>query len=434
MNRSSALANYKETTTKVLVECCRLLLGVVFIFSGFVKAVDPVGFAIKIEDYLVAFGLESLNSLSMVAAMNLIAIEFMLGVCVLLGAYRRYSSLLVLAFMTFMTPLTLYLALFDPVSDCGCFGDAVILTNWETFWKNVVLLAAAIFLFIHNQRIFSFYTYKVYWFIALFSFLFCTSFEWQNYRHLPILDFRPYKIGANIPEAMSIPEGAPMDEYLYSFIYEKNGKQEVFGLENIPAEGSGWTFIESQTTLIKEGYVPAIASFNLYTPDDRDVTDEILEEGKDVFLLISPDLSEANDEFIDEINGVYDYSLEEGLDFYGVTGSSEEGINRWIDYTGAEYPFLQADDVLLKTIIRSNPGLVLLRGGTVWAKWHFRDIPEVEDVKKVMDDYRSRGQAVVKEDRSLMTNLLTFAVPLLLVWVYDYFRNRRKKGTAKAES
>ncbi|MDF9831137.1 BT_3928 family protein [Parabacteroides sp. PF5-6] len=419
---------YRETIIKGLAECCRVLIGAVFVFSGFVKAVDPVGFALKIGDYLIAFGLDRFQSLSQVFGFNLIAIEFMLGVCVLLGVYRRYASFLALAMMAFMTPLTLYLALFDPVSDCGCFGDAVILSNWETFGKNVVLLAAAIFLFIHNQRIYQFFTYKVYWFVALFAFFFCSFFTLQNYRHLPVMDFRPYKVGTNIPEAMAIPEGAPEDEYLYSFIYEKDGAQQTFGLDNLPAEGSGWTFVESQTTLIKQGYVPLIAAFNLYNPDDQDVTQEILQADKDVFLLVSPNLGAANDEYIDQINGVFDYAQEHALAFYGVTGSPEEEINRWIDYTGAEYPFLQADDVLLKTMIRANPGLILLRGGTVWAKWHFRDIPEMEEVKAVMDDYRGRDQAVKKEDTWMITNLLTFAVPLLFVWGYDYLRNRRRKA------
>lgn len=416
----------KDTAIKALTECCRLLIGAVFVFSGFVKAVDPVGFSIKIGDYLIAFGLDRFQPVSLVLGFNLIAIEFMLGVCVLLGAYRRYASFFVLAFMVFMTPLTLYLALFDPVSDCGCFGDALILTNWETFGKNVVLLVAAVCLFINNQRISSFYTYKVYWFVALFSFAACGLFSWWNYRHLPVLDFRPYKTGNNIPEAMSIPEGAPENEYAYSFIYEKDGEQTVFDLDNLPSEESGWTFVESQTTLIKEGYVPTIAAFNLYA-GDRDVTDEILREEEDIFLLISPDLTTANDEYIDHINGVFDYAQEAGIRFFGVTVSTEEEINRWIDYTGAEYSFLEADDVLLKTMIRSNPGLILLKGGTVWAKWHFRDIPEMEEVKAVMDDYRQREHAIAKDDSWVATNLLTFSVPLLLVWGYDYLRNRRRR-------
>lgn len=418
---------YKERIIKIITECCRLLLGVVFIYSGFVKAVDPVGFAIKIGEYLAAFGLEKLDGLSLLVAFNMIGLEFMLGVCMLLGAYRKYASLLTLLFMSFMTPLTLYLAIFDPVADCGCFGDAWILTNWETFGKNVVLLAAAIFAFIHNQKIYSLYTFKVYWFIALWSFTACLLFSVQNYRHLPVMDFRPYKVGANIPELMSIPEGAPEDEYNYSFVYEKEGKKQEFSLEELPEEGSGWTFVESKNRLVKEGYLPPVAAFNLYNEQDVDLADRILADEKGVFLLISPKLEKANDDYIDEINSVYDYALDNGLSFYGVTGSAAEAVMRWKDYMGADYSFLHADDVLLKTIIRSNPGLVLLKGGTVLGKWHYRDIPEEEDVKEVMDPYFTSGEVVLKEDRGLTPNVLTFAVPLLLVWGYDYLRNRRRR-------
>jgi len=417
---------HKELLLKIVTELCRLLLGAVFIFSGFVKAVDPVGFSIKITDYFIAFGLEKLQSLSLVLSFNLCAIEFMLGVCVLLGVYRKYSSLLTLLFMAFMTPLTLYLAIFDPVSDCGCFGDAIILTNWETFLKNVVLLAAAILLFINNQRVFSLYTYKVYWFVALYAFFSCSWFSYQNYRHLPLLDFRPYKLGANIRELMSIPEGAPQDEYKYSFIYEKDGVKKEFSLENIPSEDSGWSFVDSKTELLKEGYKPPITAFNLYNERDEDVTDVILDDPKGVFLLILPKIENANDEYVDEINSVYDYALENNISFYGVTGSATDAVTRWGDYTGAEYPFLLADDVLLKTIIRSNPGLVLLKGGTVLGKWSYRDMPEEEDVKKVMDPYLYKDKVMNKEDRKPITNLLTFTVPLLLVLGYDYLRNRRR--------
>ena len=143
----------KNAVLKRLAELCRLLIGGVFIFSGFVKAVDPVGGAIKIGEYLASFGLDMLQPFTVLLSFNLSAIEFTLGVCMLLGVYRRDVSFLVLMFMAFMTPLTLYLALFDPVSDCGCFGDALVISNWQTFYKNVVLLAAAFYVFIHNQRL-----------------------------------------------------------------------------------------------------------------------------------------------------------------------------------------------------------------------------------------------------------------------------------------
>lgn len=423
---------YKETFLKVLTECCRLLVGVVFIFSGYVKAIDPVGFAIKITDYLVAFGLDMFQSLSLIISFNVIAIEFMLGVCLLLGAYRKYASLLALLLMSFMTPLTLYLALFEPVSDCGCFGDAVVLTNWQTFWKNVVLLAATIYLYLNNKRMYPFYTFKVIWFIPLFAYLFCVGFAFGNYRHLPILDFRPYKVGANIPELMSVPEGMPEDEYSYSFIYEKDGVRKTFALDEIPANDASWVFVDSKTELIKEGYRPVIESFNLYDEEDNDVTDEILTNPEGVFLLIAPRLEKANDEWVDEINSVYDYAQENDLLFYGVTGSGAEAVIRWSDYTGAEYPFLYADDTLLKTIIRSNPGLVLLRDGTVLHKWHFRDIPREEQTKEVMNTLlMPHAEVLPKEVRSMKANILTFIVPLLFVWIYDYFRNRRKKTASK---
>lgn len=217
---------YKETVKKVIAEVCRLLLGVVFIFSGTVKAVDPMGGAIKIGDYLTSFGLDKLQPFTVLISFNLSALEFMLGVCMLLGVYRRYTTFLTLLMMSFMTPLTLYLAIFNPVSDCGCFGDALVISNWQTFYKNVVLLAAAIYVFIHNQRLLQGYTYHVYWFVALWSYVFAIGFAYRNYNHLPILDFRPYKLGANIPALMSIPEGAPEDEYAYSFYLREGWRTE----------------------------------------------------------------------------------------------------------------------------------------------------------------------------------------------------------------
>lgn len=422
---------YKDTVIKILVECCRLLLGVVFIFSGFVKAVDPMGFAIKIGEYLSSFGLDKLQPFSVLLSFNLSAIEFALGVCMLLGVYRRYVSFLILLFMAFMTPLTLYLALFDPVSDCGCFGDALVISNWETFFKNIILSAAAVIAFIYNQRLLQGYTFKVYWFVALYAYLFGVGFGYYNYNHLPVLDFRPYKIGANIPSLMEIPAGAPEDEYKYTFIYEKDGVKKEFGLNDYPANDSTWTFVDSKTELVKQGYVPPVTAFNIYDGEGEDVTDEILNNPEPLLLLIAPKLEDADDEQMDEINGVYDYALEHQIPFYCVTGSSKEAIDTWSDNTGAEYPFRMADEVLLKTMIRSNPGLMLLKDGTILDKWHYNDIPAEEDVKAVMDSCLTGTVTKTKEAPRLVTNLFTFTVPLLLVWVYDFLRFRRKRKTKK---
>ncbi|MEG1750014.1 MAG: DoxX family protein [Tannerellaceae bacterium] len=430
---------YKELTQKVLVECCRLLIGVVFIFSGTVKAVDPMGGAIKISEYFSSFGLDKLQPFTVPISFNLAAAEFALGICMLLGVYRRYTSILILLFMAFMTPLTLYLALFDPVSDCGCFGDVLVISNWQTFYKNIVLLAAAVIVFIYNQRLLQGYTYKVYWFVALYSFIFCAGFAYRNYSHLPIIDFRPYKIGNNIPALMTIPEGKEADQYHYSFIYEKNGVKKEFSIEDCPAKDSTWTFVESKTALVKKGYTPPIAFFNIFNAANEDVTEKILNAPHGILLLIIPKVETADDEQVDQINGVYDYALDKGIPFYCITGSSLESIAQWSDNTGAEYPFLMADEVLLKTMIRSNPGLMLLRSGTVLAKWHYNNIPAEEVVNDVMDSYLN-GTNIAhqdKEDARLTTNLLSFTVPLLLVWMYDYLLNRhgkRKRRTKKAQT
>ena len=425
----------RELIEKIILEFSRILLGSVFIFSGFVKAVDPMGGAIKIDDYLTAFGWNFLHPFSTFFSFNLAAIEFVLGVCVTLGVYRRYTTFCLLLMMLFMTPLTLYLALFNPVSDCGCFGDAVVITNWQTFYKNVVLLAAAIYVFRHHRKLFPCFSPHTYWFVAFFAYLFSIGFGYMNYNHLPILDFRPYKVGANIPALMEIPEGAPVDEYDYSFVYEKDGVQKVFSLEDVPTDDSTWVFVESRTKLIKQGYVPPISAFNVYNLRDEEVTESLLSDSGLMFWLVSPRLEDADDERIDEINSIYDYAVERGWKFYCLTGSSREAMAAWTDNTGAEYPYLFADAVLLKTIVRSNPGLVLMREGTILAKWNYNDFPPFERLDEVFGPFVAGNKAQKREeDVKLFTNLLTFIVPLSLVWMYDWTRYRKRSRKTEEET
>lgn len=412
----------REVIIKVIAEVCRLLIAVVFIFSGFVKAIDPVGNAIKIGDYLTAFGMDMLLPFKTIAAFNLSAIEFLLGVTMLLGVYRRYTSFLVLAFMVVMTPLTLYLALFNPVSDCGCFGEALVITNWQTFFKNIVLLSAAVFVFIHHRKLYRVFSFKAYWFVVVWTYLYCVGFSYWNYNHLPLIDFRPYKVGANIPELMAIPEGAPTDEYKYSFIYEKGGVKKEFSLDDYPANDSTWTFVESKTVLVKEGYHPPVSDFMVFDAHGEDVSRSLLEDNNGILLLIADKLEEASDERIDEINDLYDYAHDKHKPFYCITGSSQEAIDYWIERTGAEYPFLHADEVLLKTIIRSNPGLVLMKNGTILKKWHYNDIPEEEEQEQVIKGYLEADGTGRQSYAWIIFNLLTFTLPLSFVWVYDYFK------------
>ena len=375
MNSASPLRRH---LFRISLEAARLLLAASFLFSGGVKAIDPMGGAIKIEEYLRAFGMEQFEFLATLGAFNLCAMEFALGACLLVGAFRGFTTLIMLLFMAAMTALTLYLALFDPVSDCGCFGDALRLSNWETFGKNVLLLSAALFTFCHWRKLARLLPMKVLWLASFLPYTLCIGFAWWNYNHLPLVDFRPFKVGANIPELMSIPEGAAEDEYRHTLVYEKAGQRQHFPLDSIPAEGSGWTFVEAQSELLKQGYRPLVESFQLFDAKGEEVSDFILSQEKPVYLLIMPDAATANEENTDIISDIYDRTVEEGSLFYAVVGSSDASFQEWTDYTGAEYPHLKADATLLKTIVRSNPGLVLLHKGTIIQKLHYNDLANDE--------------------------------------------------------
>lgn len=408
---------------------CRFVLAIVFIFSGFVKGVDPLGTQYKIQDYLEAFGWTSFipDFVPILASILLAMLEFTLGVYLLFGIRRKLSSVLILLVMLVMTPLTLYLALKNLVSDCGCFGDAWILTNWETFWKNVFLLIAAISVFKWGNRIVRFVSEKSQWLVAVYTLVFIVGVSVYCLYYLPIFDFRSYKIGTNIPQAMSIPEGAKQSVYESVFILEKDGVRKEFTLADYP--DSTWTFVDSRTIVKEKGYEPAIHDFSIMNiADGEDITEQVLEDKGYTFLLIAHRMSEADDSNIDLINEIYDYSVENGYGFYCLTSSLEEDIEQWKDKTGAEYPFCLTDDITLKTIIRSNPGLLLLKDGTVYRKWSDNNLPDEYVLTDKLDKIEV-GQLVPDSMTHTIINVvLWFAIPLLLFIGLDIVIVKRLDG------
>ncbi|MGI6794166.1 BT_3928 family protein [Bacteroides sp. KG68] len=416
---------------KIWVNSCRLLLGALFVFSGFVKAVDPLGFCYKIEDYLAVFGMTSWSSpgVSLLMGIVLPAVEFCIGVFLLLGIRRKIVAPLVLLFMVVATPLTFYLALTNPVSDCGCFGDAWVLTNWQTFGKNAVLLVAAISVFKWQDLQVCFITPKIEWMISMYTFLFIFSLSFYCLQNLPILDFRPYKIGKNIRTGMEVPEGAKPSVFESRFVLEKNGERREFTLEDYP--DSTWTFIEARTILKEKGYEPSIHDFSMMNLDTgEDITDSVLSDKGYTFLLIAHRIEEANDSNIDLINEIYDYSVEHGYGFYALTSSPTDEIDVWRDKTGAEYPFCQMDDITLKTIIRSNPGLLLIRDGTVLNKWADDYLPDEYALTDRLENLPLGEQKQESDIRTIGYVLLWFIIPLLMVIGLDILvvkRWERKK-------
>lgn len=411
---------------KVWANVCRFLLAAAFIFSGFVKAVDPLGSQYKIQDYLAAFGMASWFPafLPLLGGIILSAIEFATGVFLLFGIRKNFSTTMALIFMLFMTPLTLYLAIFNPVSDCGCFGDAWVLTNWETFGKNVILLIAAISVFKWKKTLIRFITLKMEWLVSLYTVLFVFALSFYCLDRLPVLDFRPYKIGNNILDGMSIPEGAKPSVYESIFILEKNGQKKEFTLENYP--DSTWKFIDTRTTLKEKGYEPPIHDFSMVElSTGNDITQDVLTDMGYTFLLVAHRIEEADDSNIDLINEIYDYAVEHKYGFYCLTSSPEELIELWKDKTGAEYPFCQMDDITLKTIIRSNPGLMLIKNGKILNKWSDEELPDEYVLTDKLEKLPLGQQKVKSDTHTIGYVFLWFFIPLLLVMGIDILVVRR---------
>ena len=359
--------------TNTIINCLRFVLALVFAFSGFVKAVDPMGTVYKMADYAEAFGLSVHLGLLFGGAVLLILLEYVMGVCLFFGLYRRFYLSAMIAFLLVMTPLTLYLAIYNPVSDCGCFGDAVRLTNWQTFGKNVVLMLMAIVALVGRKRVWRMVSERSQWLIFVYAVVSILLFIPYNLRHLPVVDFRPYHIGANIVEGMTVPDDAPQEEYETLFVLEKNGVRSTFSFDNYP--DSTWTFVSRENRMISSGYVPPMTDFHLADLEGEDFTWQVLEQSGYTFFVVAPDLERTDEGMLDVVNDLYDYAKVNGYHFYMLTSSSDKAIDEWTEHTGAAYPYLQGDDILLKTMIRANPGLILLKDATIVGKWSASDMP-----------------------------------------------------------
>ena len=398
----------------------RILVAITFILSGYVKAIDPLGTQYKIADYLQALGMAGLipDWMTLLASVLLSTMEFSIGIFLLFAIRRRLTSKILLFVMSFMTLITIWIAIANPVKDCGCFGDAIKLTNTETLGKNIILLAIAIWLWKSPLRMIRFISKSNQWIVINYTILFSVALSAWSLWTLPLFDFRPYHIGANIEKGMAIPKGAKQPKFETTFIMEKNGEQKEFTLDNYP--DSTWTFIDSKTTQTEEGYVPPIHDFSIENPKTGDdITKEVLHDKGYTFLLISPWLDKADDSNFGTIDQIYEYAQDYGYRFICLTASAEKDIAKWQDITGAEYPFYSTDATTLKTMIRSNPGLMLLHNGTIIRKWSHNELPSTELLSKPLERSELGKMPSDGTTSKIIKMILWFLLPLIILAIAD---------------
>lgn len=421
------------------VNFCRFALAATFVFSGFVKAIDPIGTQYKIHDYLAAVGLEPLvpDYITLSASVVLAALEFSLGIFLLFAIRRRLVSKLIFALMTVMTAITLWIVIANPVKDCGCFGDALKLTNGQTLAKNIVLLAMAAAVCRWPLAMVRFIGRANQWIAINYTIIYSVMLSSYCLYDLPLFDFRPYHVGVNIRKGMEIPAGAEQPKFETTFLLKKNGVTKEFTLDNYP--DSTWTFVDSKTVQTSEGYVPPIHDFSMENPQTGiDMTQEILDNPSYTFLLVSPHLENADDTNFGRINRIYDYCLAHKYKFYALTASNSKAIEQWTDMTGAEYPFLFTDETTLKTIIRSNPGLLLIKNGTIIQKWSHNILPRMSEDMPTLDKLPEGRLPETSIGKTLGYTLLWFFGPLFILsladrtWAWTKWI-RRKKEDEKTE-
>lgn len=412
---------------RLLLRLCQWLLGGVFIFSGVVKCIDPAGTAIKLTDYFQVFGWSWLRSWAMPLSVGLCLTEFLIGIHIFFGRNRRVFVPACALFVAAFTVLTLYIAIENPISDCGCFGDAVVLDNWTTFYKNLVLCLLVGLLLYNKEKLeplwgktisapaFSWY--------AGYTLLLGLFLCWQGLCHLPVLDFRPFKSGVDIPEAMGgTGGGVPSEEYYV--VYEKEGVRREFSLEALPDEDSGWEFVEQKVRASSENddgnpSANAIQDFFITDAGNNDVTYSLLEEPSYLFLLISPSLNVLEDEDSMRLRDLADYAAEYGYSFYVLTVNDPESRRRWEEETAADIPVVYSDATIMKTIVRADPGLLLLKNGTIYWKKNWRDVELEELISSGMLENQTYGQIVIIDEKmriSLLLVLLFAPIALLLLY------------------
>ena len=425
---------------KVLTTLMRLVVGGVFIFSGFTKAVDPWGSCYKITDYLNAMGLGNWTDTALFIAVALAALEFVLGMCLALGTYRRSSPIIALLLLLVMTPLTLWLAVTDAVRDCGCFGDALHLSNWATFGKNLLLLLGSIYLLLFNTSLRGIYGPAVQWIVSGLSFALVMGVAYYGYFYQPLIDYRPYPVGTQlVSSVVEDDDEASEDDFI--FIYSKDGVEHEFTIDSLPDEEDGWEYVTRYHARRPRGKVIMQGSGSgngiaITDQDGNDVTLDVLGDSRRTVLLLFPDLPHVGVVNSFALNELNDAALVSQADVIGLTPANAEEIEHWKDISMASYPIYNMDDSELKMIARGNPAVVYLEDGVI--KWK-RTLSSLDSEEQPME-LSEMGKSYDAD--SILTNLvLAYLAAMLALVIINrthlmvrYFYYKRHKKQSKTDN
>lgn len=367
---------------RVLVNISRYLVGIFFILSGLIKANDPLGFSYKLDEYFQVFHTPWMSAISLGLAIFICVLEIILGVALILGFKSNMTAWLLLLLIVFFTWLTGYSAVTGKVTDCGCFGDALHLTPYTSFYKDLVLLVFILIIFFNRHKIHPLFSNRGVNTLMVLSTILFTGFSLFCYFHLPVVDFRPFAKGKNILKGMEVPEGAPRDEFKTVLTYEKGGVVKEFTPENYPWQDSTWVWKDTKSVLVKAGYHAPIHDFVLRDAEGNDHTQEVLNYPGYTFLLVSYDVTKANKGVMLKINDFAQQCEKANIRFLGLSGSTIQATDLFRHDVNAMFDFYFCDAIPLKTMIRSNPGLMLIKNATVIDMWHYNDLPGFNKVNE----------------------------------------------------
>jgi len=362
---------------RYLVGFCRIFVGVLFIISGFIKLNDPVGFSFKLEEYFSSGVLDMpfFEPHALLISIVIVVFEVLVGVLLIIGYKVKFTVWSLLIMIVGFTFLTFYSWHYNAVTDCGCFGDAIKLTPFQSFLKDVILLLLIVILFIGRKHITPFFNNRTNRLIVFFSLVLSGFYVYHVLNHLPVIDFRPYEIGKNIEDVMNVPEGAPESIFEYAWKFDVNGEEQIVVTNgDYPAvEGK---FIDVETKEIQKGYEPPVHDFTI-EQNGEDFAAVLLQEPK-LVMVIAYDLRKSNEAMFSEVKKISNSALKKGYKVIGMSASNEAQTAKLIqDYT-LNFEFYYTDETTLKTIVRSNPGILVLEKGTIQQKVHYNDFEELD--------------------------------------------------------